>query len=83
VVKYTNNIDVKNFVVINLRNGEVLIDPASAGMPVSKMLGKETVTFNYGGSDYVPGLGGIIISANWVDMMQRGHPNFNLPKCSI
>ena len=52
LVKYTDNIMVKNFVVINIRTGEVIINPKLAGMPVVKVIGPEMATFNYDGSGY-------------------------------
>jgi outer membrane protein assembly factor BamB len=81
IVKYADETGVyKNFVVINLRTGVVVISPKLAGMPVTKMLGKEIPTFNYYGSDYIPDLGGIIISANWIDYTEKGAPAKQLIK---
>ncbi|TDQ17583.1 putative pyrroloquinoline-quinone binding quinoprotein [Algoriphagus boseongensis] len=74
IVKYTDNILVKNFVVINIRTGELVLDPRSAGMPVVKIIGPEQATFNYDGSDYLPELKSIIITASWEDLTQKGAP---------
>jgi outer membrane protein assembly factor BamB len=80
LVKYTDNIMVKNFVVINIRTGEVVISPKMAGMPVVKVIGPEVATFNYDGSGYIPELKGILITASFVDMYQAGKPYVQISK---
>lgn len=72
IVKYTDNIAVKNFVVLNIRTGEVVINPKMAGMPVVKIIGPEVATFNYDASDYIADLKGVVISASWVDLSKPG-----------
>ena len=80
VIKYTDNIAVKNFVVINIRTGELIINPKLAGMPVVKVIGPEVATFNYNGSDYIPQLGGVIITANFPDYTKAGSPENQITK---
>ncbi len=80
VIKYTDNIAVKNFVVINIRTGELIINPKLAGMPVVKVIGPEIATFNYNGSDYIPQLGGVIITANFPDYTKAGSPENQITK---
>ncbi len=80
VIKYTDNIAVKNFVVINIRSGELIINPKLAGMPVVKIIGPEVATFNYNGSDYIPQLGGVIITANFPDYTKAGSPENQITK---
>lgn len=80
IVKYTDNAMVKNFVVLNIRTGELVIDPRSAGMPVAKLIGPEVATFNYDGSDYIPELKGVIITASWEDYKTKGTPYLQMTK---
>lgn len=80
VVKYTDNVMVKNFVVINIRTGEVVINPKMAGMPVVKVIGPEVATFNYYGSGYIPELKSVLITASFEDMYQAGKPYVQITK---
>jgi outer membrane protein assembly factor BamB len=80
IVKYTDNIMVKNFVVINIRTGELVMNPKMAGMPVVKIIGPEQATFNYDGSDYIPELKSVIITANWQDLAKAGKPEMQMTK---
>lgn len=80
IVKYTDNVMVKNFVVLNIRTGEMIIDPRSAGMPVMKIIGPEQATFNYDGSDFIPELKGVIITASWEDVRTKGTPYMQMTK---
>lgn len=80
VIKYTDNIAVKNFVVLNIRTGELIINPKLAGMPVMKIIGPEVATFNYNGSDYISQLGGVIITANFPDYTKAGSPENQITK---
>ncbi|PZV82977.1 outer membrane protein assembly factor BamB [Algoriphagus aquaeductus] len=80
LVKYTDNVMVKNFVVINIRTGEVVINPKMAGMPVVKVIGPEVATFNYDGSGYIQELKGILLTASFVDMYQAGKPYTQITK---
>jgi outer membrane protein assembly factor BamB len=80
IVKYTDDILVKNFVVINIRSGEVVINPKMAGMPVVKVIGPEQATFNYYGSGYIPELKGVVITASYVDMYKAGKPYTQISK---
>lgn len=80
IIKYTDNILVKNFVVINIRTGELVINPKMAGMPVVKIIGPEQATFNYAGSDYIPELKGVIITASWEDLTKAGKPYMQVTK---
>lgn len=80
IVKYTDYIMAKNFVVINIRTGELVINPKMAGMPVTKIIGPEQVTFNYDGSDFIPELKGIIITASWEDFSKAGKPFTQMTK---
>lgn len=72
IVKYTDDILVKNFVVINIRTGEFVINPKMSGMPVVKIVGPEQATFNYYGSEYIPELKGVVLTASYVDMYKPG-----------
>ena len=67
LVRFNNNIDVSSLILVNLLTGELVIDPASAGMPVLKFLGKETAYFNYEGSGFVAGLNAVVISGDGTD----------------
>ena len=80
VVKYTDNLTVKNFVVINIRTGQVIITPKMAGMPVVKVIGPEMATFNYDGSDYLPELNSVVITASYNDIYLAGKPYTQLTK---
>jgi outer membrane protein assembly factor BamB len=80
IVKYTDDILVKNFVVINIRTGELVINPKMAGMPVVKIVGPEQATFNYYGSDYIPELKGVVLTASYVDMYKAGKPYTQITK---
>lgn len=80
IVKYTDDILVKNFVVINIRSGEVVINPKMAGMPVVKIVGPEQATFNYYGSDYIPELKAVVLTASFVDMYKAGKPYTQITK---
>jgi hypothetical protein len=79
-VKFTDNALTKNFAIINIQTGEEITSPEKAGMPISKWFGKEMASFNHNGSGFVPGAGGAIISANWIDYMQKGQPEMKLTK---
>lgn len=72
MLKYTDDILVKNFVVINIRTGEFVINPKMSGMPVVKIVGPEQATFNYYGSEYIPELKGVVLTASYVDMYKPG-----------
>lgn len=80
MVKYTDNIMVKNFVVINIRTGELVINPKMAGMPVVKIIGPEQATFNYDGSGYISELKGVLLTASFVDMYKAGKPYTQITK---
>lgn len=80
VVKYTDYLMVKNFVVINIRTGQVVINPKMAGMPVVKVIGPEMATFNYDGSDYLPELNSVVITASYIDVMLAGKPYTQITK---
>ncbi|MFN3999569.1 PQQ-binding-like beta-propeller repeat protein [Algoriphagus sp.] len=80
IVKYTDDILVKNFVVINIRSGEVVINPKMAGMPVVKIVGPEQATFNYYGSDFIPELKAVVLTASFVDMYKAGKPYTQITK---
>lgn len=80
IVKYTDNIMVKNFVVLNIRTGELVMNPKMAGMPVVKVIGPEVATFHYDGSDYLPDLKGIVITASWEDLAVPGKPYMQMTK---
>lgn len=80
IVKYTDQIMVKNFVVINIRTGELVMNPKMAGMPVVKIIGPEQATFNYEASDYIPELKGVVISASWEDLATQGKPYRQITK---
>ncbi len=86
VVKYSDFALVKNFVVLNIRTGEVVTSPAKAGMPTQKVLtslralGSETATFNYGGTAYIPELKAVMITGNWIDIKAQGTPAHQLTK---
>jgi outer membrane protein assembly factor BamB len=67
LVRYTDDIMIKNMVLINIKTGEMIINPESAGMPVLRMLGKEDVYFNYYGSGYMADLNAVIISGDGKD----------------
>lgn len=82
IVKYTDGA-AQNFVVINIRTGDIVTSPKLAGMPTQKLLtnitslkgiGSETATFNYGATDYIPELKAIMLSAQWADMKDRQSP---------
>lgn len=66
-VKFTDNIMVKNYSIINIQTGEVVISPEKANMPITKLLGKQIITFNYNGSNYIPELRMAIISSSYQD----------------
>ncbi|WP_339751287.1 PQQ-binding-like beta-propeller repeat protein [Algoriphagus aquimarinus] len=86
VIKYTDWVSVKNFVVLNLRTGEVVTSPAKAGFPTQKVLtslkamGSETATFNYEGSAYIPELKAVMVSGTWIDIKAQGTPSYQLTK---
>ena len=86
VVKYTDWALVKNFVVLNIRTGEVVTSPAKAGMPTQKVitslkaLGSETATFNYEGTAYLPELKAVMVSGAWIDIKAKGTPSYQLTK---
>jgi len=73
-IKYTDGTVYKNYAIINMHTGEEVISPRKADMPITKMLGKEMITFNYEGTGYIPQLRMVIISAAWQDYMQKGQP---------
>lgn len=70
----------KNYALINLRNGEEIISPRKAEMPVTKFMGKEMTTFNQNGTGYIPELRMVIISASWIDYMDKEDPNKSVTK---
>ena len=80
LVKYTDDILVKNFVLINIRTGELIMNPKMAGMPVVKLVGPEQATFNYYASDYIPELKGVVLTAGWEDMYTAGKPYKQITK---
>ena len=80
IVKYTDNLLVKNFVLINIRTGELIMNPKMAGMPVVKLIGPEQATFNYYASDYIPELKGVVITAGWEDFTTAGKPYLQITK---
>lgn len=86
VVKYSDYVTVKNFVVLNIRTGEVVTSPAKAGFPTQKVLtslkamGSETATFNYEGSAYIPELKAVMVSGTWIDIKAQGTPSYQMTK---
>ena len=80
-IKYSDGTGLyKNYAVINLHTGDEVMSPKKAEMPVMKMLGKEMITFNYKGTGYIPELRMIIISASWIDYMDKEDPNKSITK---
>ncbi|MEM8895246.1 MAG: PQQ-binding-like beta-propeller repeat protein [Bacteroidota bacterium] len=79
-IKYSDNIAVANYAVINIQTGEVVMSPEKANMPVTKFLGKERATYNSNGTTYIPELRMVLISASWIDYMVKGQPEYNLTK---
>lgn len=79
-VRYTDNATIKNYAIINIQNGEEVISPRKAEMPITKFLGKEMATFNYNGTGYIPELRMVIISAVWQDVMAKGTPWYQMTK---
>ncbi len=79
-IKYSDNYSVANYAVINMQNGNVIISPEKADMPVTKFLGKERAVFNVKGTSYIPQLRKVIISASWIDYMEKGQPEYKLTK---
>lgn len=86
IVKYSDYVTVKNFVVMNIRTGEVVTSPAKAGFPTQKVLtslkamGSETATFNYEGSTYIPEMKAVMISGSWIDIRAQGTPAYQMTK---
>ncbi len=74
VIKYSTLMGFKNFSIINIMTGEVIISPRKAELPVQKVLGKEMATFNFNGSGYIPSMRAAVISASWQDFNQKGNP---------
>lgn len=79
-VKYTDNITLKNYAVINIQTGEEVMSPRKAEMPITKFLGKQITTFNYNGTGYIPELRMVIISAVWQDITAKGTPWYQMTK---
>ncbi|MEP2025141.1 MAG: PQQ-binding-like beta-propeller repeat protein [Reichenbachiella sp.] len=79
-IKYTDNGAYKNYAIVNIQNGEEVISPRKAEMPITKFFGKEMPTFNYYGTGYIPELRMVIISASWIDVMQKGAPMYQMTK---
>ncbi len=63
---------VKNYAIINIRTGELVMSPEKAGMPVTKFLGKQMAQFNFTGTGYIPELRMVMISGSSVDPNYRG-----------
>lgn len=80
MIKFNDNMGSKNFGIINLKTGEVLVSPQKAGMPIQKVLGKMLATFNYNGSGYVPEIRAAILSAEWVEQQEKGKPEYSITK---
>ncbi|MEO9966463.1 MAG: PQQ-binding-like beta-propeller repeat protein [Reichenbachiella sp.] len=79
-IKYTDNSTFKNYAIINIQNGEEVVSPRKAEMPVTKFFGKEMPTFNYNGTGYIPELRMVIISAVWQNVMEKGTPWYQMTK---
>jgi len=79
-IKYTDNVTFKNYIVINMRTGEVITSPEKAEMPVQKFMGKQMATFNYNGTSYLPQIKAVMISGSWVDYMDKEDPDKALTK---
>jgi outer membrane protein assembly factor BamB len=79
-IKYTDNVTFKNFAIINIHTGEELISPRKAGMPVTKLFGKEMPSFNYYGSGYVSSIRAAMISSTYQDFEQKGNPWVSITK---
>ena len=79
-IKYSDNVQFKNFAIINIQTGEEVISPRKADMPVTKFFGKEMPSFNFGGSGFVGSAGGAIISSTWVDYATKGQPTMKMTK---
>jgi outer membrane protein assembly factor BamB len=79
-IKYTDNAAFKNYAIINLQTGEEIISPRQAGMPLTKLFGKEMPTFNFYGTGYLVGQKAVIISASWIDYNQKGNPEIAITK---
>lgn len=67
LVRYSDNFETNELILINLMSGEVVIDPEKAGMPILKFLGKETAYFNFNGSGFVPTLNAVVITGDGQD----------------
>lgn len=79
-IKFSDNVAVANYAVINIQTGEEVMSPEKANMPVTKFLGKQRATFNFNGTTYIPELRMVLISASWIDIMAKGQPEYNLTK---
>ncbi len=79
-IKFTDHAMYKNYAIINLRTGEEVISPRKADMPITKFFGKEMPAFNYKGTTYIPELRQVIISASWIDYMDKDDPDKNMTK---
>ena len=80
-IKYKDGTGMyKNYGIINIQNGEEVMSPEKAEMPITKLLGKEMPTFNYDGTGYLPSLRMVIISAVWQDYMTKGAPWMQVTK---
>ncbi|PTN04255.1 PQQ-binding-like beta-propeller repeat protein [Mangrovibacterium marinum] len=80
MIKFNDNMGSKNFGLINMKTGELIVSPEKAGMPIQKVLGKMMATFNYNGSGYVPEIRAAILSAEWVDYQEKGNPEYTVTK---
>jgi outer membrane protein assembly factor BamB len=79
-IKFTDNGMMKNFLVINTKNGKIVFHPSELGAPSFKVLGKTAYQFNYGGSGVIPELGLIILQVDYIAAAEKGKPHYHFKK---
>jgi len=79
-VKFTDNVMMKNFFVMNTRTGNMTIHPTAVGLPSFKMLGKNAYQFAYNGTDVLPELDLAIIQVDYVNAAEKGKPHYHFTK---
>jgi hypothetical protein len=80
MVKFTDNVMMKNFFIMNTRTGEMTVHPSAVGIPSFKVMGKNAYQFSYNGTDVLPELDLAIIQVDYVAAAEKGKPHYHFTK---
>ncbi|WP_425389908.1 PQQ-binding-like beta-propeller repeat protein [Ekhidna sp.] len=80
-IRFSDNVQFKQYAIINIQTGKEVISPKIADMPIQKLpLLGEFATFNYNGTGYLPSLRMVIISTSYIDYNTKGQPVVTITK---